>query len=138
VFPNVQGNPTEAANFHHRHWKPLLKRAVLPDIRFHDLRHTCATLLLTQGVQPKIVSEMLGHANICITLDTYNHVVPSLGKAAANVMEDTLCAHRCDSRHTRSRRAGGTFERGDIVLYASQDSVSERATLGGWSSCSFR
>jgi integrase len=42
-----------------RHFKPLLKKAGLPDIRFHDLRHTCATLILTQGVHPKIVSEML-------------------------------------------------------------------------------
>jgi hypothetical protein len=47
------------------------------------------------------------------------------------------CAHWCDGRHARSRRAGGTFERGDIAIYAPQDSVSERATLGVWGSCSF-
>lgn len=87
---NTRGNPTDADNFHHRHWKPLLRRAGLPDIRFHDLRHTCATLLLTQGVHPKVVSEMLGHANISITLDTYSHVIPGLGEAAASAMEDAL------------------------------------------------
>jgi integrase len=70
--------------------KLLVRRAGLPDIRFHDLRHTCATLLLTQGVHPKIVSEMLGHPSIAITLDTYSHVIPGLGAAAARAMEDLL------------------------------------------------
>jgi integrase len=57
----------------------LLRRAGLRDARFHDLRHTCATLLLTKGVHPKIVSEMLGHSSVSITLDTYSHVIPGLG-----------------------------------------------------------
>jgi integrase len=61
----------------------------LPDIRFHDLRHTCATLL-TKGVHPKIVSEMLGHSRVSITLDVYSHVIPGLGNAAALAMEDAL------------------------------------------------
>jgi integrase len=47
-------------------------------MRFHDLRHTCTTLLLTRGVHPKIVSEMLGHSSIAITLDTYGHVIPGI------------------------------------------------------------
>ena len=71
-------------------WKPLLRRARLPDIRFHDLRHTCATLLLTKGVHPKVVSELLGHSSIAITLDTYSHVIPGLGDAAASAMEDAF------------------------------------------------
>ena len=62
----------------------------MPDIRFHDLRHTCATLLLTRGVHPKIVSEMLGHSSISITLDVYSHVIPELGGVAASAMEDVL------------------------------------------------
>ncbi len=62
-----------------RSWKPLLKKAGLPDTRFHDLRHTCATLLLTKGVHPKIVQEMLGHSSITITLDQ-----------AVSAMEDLL------------------------------------------------
>ena len=60
------------------------------NIRFHALRHTCATLLLTKGVHPKIVSEMLGHSTVSITLDTYSHVIPGLGDAAASVMMDVL------------------------------------------------
>jgi len=76
VPPNTRGDPAYADNLHHRHWKPLLKQAGLLDIRFHDLRHTCSTLLLTKGVHPKVVSEMLGHADISITLDTYSHILP--------------------------------------------------------------
>jgi integrase len=68
----------------------LLRQAGLPDIRFHDLRHTCATLLLTKGIHPKIVSEMLRHSSIAITLDTYSHVIPGLGDVAASAMEDAL------------------------------------------------
>jgi integrase len=60
------------------------------DVRFHDLRHTCAILLLTKGVHPKIVSEMLGYSSIAITLDVYIHVIPGLGDAAARAMEDAL------------------------------------------------
>ena len=71
-------------------FKPLLERAGLPQIRFHDLRHTCATLLLIKNVNPEIVSEMLGHASIAITLDTYSHVLPNMQESAAKAMEDVL------------------------------------------------
>ncbi len=79
VFTTTRGTPVDVANLTYRSFRPLLKRAGLPQIRVHDLRHTCATLLLTKGVHPKIVSEMLGHSSIAITLDTYSHVVPGLG-----------------------------------------------------------
>jgi integrase len=69
---------------------PLLKRVGLPQIRFHDLRHTCATLLLTKNVNPKVVSEMLGHATIAITLDTYSHVLPNMQSEAAQAIEDAV------------------------------------------------
>ena len=71
-------------------FKPLLKRAGLPQVRFHDLRHTCATLLLSKNVNPKVVSEMLGHASIAITLDTYSHVLPDMQDSAARAMEEAL------------------------------------------------
>ncbi|MDQ3832504.1 MAG: tyrosine-type recombinase/integrase, partial [Actinomycetota bacterium] len=61
-----------------------------PPIRFHDLRHTCATLLLDKNINPKIVSEMLGHATVAITLDTYSHVLPNMQDHAATAMEDVL------------------------------------------------
>lgn len=61
-----------------------MRRAGLPAIPFHDLRHTTATLLLAQGVHPKIVQERLGHSQISLTLDTYNHVLPGRGRQAAS------------------------------------------------------
>ena len=65
-------------------------QAGLPGVRFHDLRHTHATLMLKQGVHPKIVSERLGHASINITLDTYSHVLPGLQEKAALAFEEAL------------------------------------------------
>jgi integrase len=62
------------------------KRAGLPPIRLHDLRHSVASVLLARGVHPKVVSEMLGHATIALTLDTYSHVIPSLQQEAASVV----------------------------------------------------
>ena len=67
-----------------------LERAGLPRIRFHDLRHTCATLLLGKGVHPKLVQELLGHATIAIALDTYSHVLPGMGDTTASAMEETF------------------------------------------------
>jgi integrase len=64
-------------------WARHLRRQQLPPVRFHDLRHAHATLMLAQGVHPKIVSERLGHASIGITLDTYSHVLPTLQQEAA-------------------------------------------------------
>jgi hypothetical protein len=66
------------------------KKTGLPDIRFHDLRHTAATLMLQQGVHPKVVQERLGHSNIALTLNTYSHVLPSMQDAAAEKMDEFL------------------------------------------------
>ena len=68
----------------------LLQRHRLPAIRFHDLRHTSATLALAAGVHPKVVSERLGHSSVTITLDTYSHVVPTLQKEAARMIAQVL------------------------------------------------
>jgi integrase len=65
----------------------LLVKANLPDIRLYDLRHTTATLLLSAGLNPKIVSERLGHASIVLTLDTYSHVLPTMQREATNELE---------------------------------------------------
>ena len=90
VFPSLSGGPMDRDNLAARHFKPLLKRAGLPDIRFYDLRHTCAALLLRQGVNPKFVQELLGHADISLTLNVYSHVLPDMGDAAAGAMDDAL------------------------------------------------
>lgn len=68
-------------------FKKVLKKTELPNIRFHDLRHTNATLMLQQNVPAKIVSSMLGHSNIGITLDTYSHVITDMQQPAVNVIE---------------------------------------------------
>jgi integrase len=67
-------------------FKKLLIDAGLPAMRFHDLRHSAATIMLTMGVHPKIVQEILGHSNISITLNTYSHVLPSLQREAMNTL----------------------------------------------------
>ena len=90
IFTTDTGAPINPSNLRQRSFTPLLKRAGLPHMRFHDLRHTCATLLLSRGVHPKFVQELLGHATIAITLDTYSHVMPSMGDATAKAMEDAL------------------------------------------------
>jgi integrase len=90
IFASEIGEPLSRQYVTAHRFKPLLKRAGLPEIRFHDLRHTCATLLLSKNVNPKIVSEMLGHATIAITLDTYSHVLPTMQESAAKAMEDAL------------------------------------------------
>lgn len=82
VFPDSDGKPIRKSNLIRRSFKKILERAKLPDIRFHDMRHTAATLLLSEGVHPKVVQERLGHASITLTLDTYSHVLPSLQKDA--------------------------------------------------------
>lgn len=66
-----------------RNWFNLLNESMLKKIRFHDLRHTHATLMLKQGVHPKVVQERLGHSSITVTLDLYSHVLPNIQKAAA-------------------------------------------------------
>lgn len=68
-------------------WARFLRQHALPPVRFHDLRHAHATLMLTQGVHPKVVSERLGHASIGITLDTYSHVLPTLQQEAAEAFD---------------------------------------------------
>jgi len=90
VFTTKLGTPLNRHNLCQRSFKSLLKKAGLPEIRFHDLRHACATLLLMVGVHPKIVQDLLGHSTIAITLDTYSHVLPNMRDQAAAAMEEAL------------------------------------------------
>lgn len=89
VFGNLDGQPLDPSTLTHA-FRRIVKKAAIPHIRFHDLRHTHATLMLKQGIHPKIVSERLGHSNIGITLDTYSHVMPGLQEAAARRFEEDL------------------------------------------------
>jgi site-specific recombinase XerD len=93
VFPNILGGIMIPDNLAKRSFKPLAQRAgLVPEMRFHDLRHTAATLLLSRGVNVKVVSEMLGHADISITLRIYAHVIPNMQQVAADVMDSMFAA----------------------------------------------
>ena len=89
IFPGEKGQPMRPWTLT-RKLQRILERAGLPHLRFHDLRHTCATLLLSKGVHPKFVQELLGHATISITLDTYSHVIPAMGDQTRKAIEDVL------------------------------------------------
>lgn len=86
VFTSSIGTPLDERNVR-REFDEILKAAKLPAMRIHDLRHTCASLLLAQGVHPRVVMETLGHSQISLTRDTYSHVLPALGAEAATKMD---------------------------------------------------
>ena len=89
VFATPLGSPLDARNMT-REYKALLQAAELPNIRFHDLRHAAATLLLAQGVDPRTIMECLGHSQISLTLNTYSHVLPALQADAAAKLDAIL------------------------------------------------
>jgi integrase len=85
-FPSERGQVMRKSNFVRRVWEPIRNAAKLPGLKFHNLRHTAAVLLLKADVHPKIVSDRLGHASVVITLDTYSAWIPSLQAKAAEAM----------------------------------------------------
>ncbi|WP_434075967.1 site-specific integrase [Moorella naiadis (nom. illeg.)] len=89
VFPVENGRPRDPKGFAD-HFNRLLDKAGLPHIRLHDLRHTHATLLLLEGVHPKVVQERLGHSTVSITLDIYSHILPGLQEKAAERIDGLL------------------------------------------------
>jgi len=96
VFSHYDGSPLLPNSVTHA-WIKLVRRCGLPGIRLHDARHTHASLLLKQGVHPKIVQERLGHGSIQITLDTYSHVAPGLQQAAAKKFDDIVLPKQLDA-----------------------------------------
>lgn len=91
VFTTRNGKPFSVHSVHSRSWKPLLERASLPNsTRMHDLRHSCITLLLAQGVPVKVVSEMAGHSNVSITLSIYQHILPDMQGMTAQAIDTTF------------------------------------------------
>lgn len=89
VFTRPDGHPLDGTVVTHQFHR-VLDGAHLPQRRFHDLRHSCATLLLAQGVSARVVMEILGHSQIAITMNTYTHVIPELRNDAADRMESLL------------------------------------------------
>lgn len=89
VFCNELGGPIDPRNFTLQ-FERLLKSAELPRIRFHDMRHSHATMLLQKNVQPKIVQERLGHSTISLTMDTYSHIMPGMQEEATEKVSEAL------------------------------------------------
>ena len=92
VFCNEVGRPLDGRNILRASFRPLLERAGLPRLRFHDMRHTAATLLPAQGVHPKKVQDLLGHCTTAFTLDVYSHVTPNMQDEVAATMDPILAA----------------------------------------------
>lgn len=90
VFASLQGTPLDAQNVVNRSFKPLLSRAGVTNIKFHGLRHSCATVLLDQEIHEKFVQELLGHSSSTITLDVYSHMQSHMGDKVAFAMEKAL------------------------------------------------
>lgn len=89
IFPSTIGTPLSPRNLY-RHFIETTLKIGLPRIRFHDLRHTAATLMLQEGIHPKVVQERLGHSSISLTLDVYSHVIPSMQEEVAEKLDSLL------------------------------------------------
>lgn len=94
VFADVDGRPLPPYRISDQFRRRLVKRLGIGPLRFHDLRHTAATLMFRAGIHPKVVSERLGHSSIAITLDTYSHVIPSMQRDAADAVDALLAENR--------------------------------------------
>ena len=92
VFATKVGTPLHPSNINRR-FVALMRRAGVPRIPFHGMRHTHATILMLKGVHPKIASERLGHATIAITLSTYSHVLPQMQEQAAAIFAAAVGEH---------------------------------------------
>ena len=92
IFTSNVGTYLRQSNLHRRHFKPMLEKAKLPDMRIYDLRHSAASLLLALGENPKVVQERLGHSTITLTMDTYSHVLEGLQQQATSRLEQALAS----------------------------------------------
>ena len=122
IFADAAGEPLWGRHVTTLGFKALLRRAGLPDIRFHDLRHTFATLQLMAGTNPKIVSEVLGHKEIAITLDRYSHALPTM-QTEAMARLDAVLARSALDRHESSPSRESVPE-----LWLDQDAPADHET----------
>ena len=100
VFTEPRGGPLRRKAFSANHWKPALESAGIEDLRVHDLRHTCASLLIATGANPKAVQAHLGHSSIQVTFDRYGHLFPSDQEALAEQMDEVYLGSLTDTRGT--------------------------------------
>lgn len=115
IFPSSVGTPLNPSNLR-KDFLKVLDRANLPKIRFHDLRHTAASLMLNNGVPPIVVSNRLGHSKPSITLDVYGHLYQEMQTDAAKIMDDLLTPIKLDMME---------FETRDAEMGLNADQISE-------------
>ena len=109
VFCCREGTPHGLRNLTYRYFRPILKKAGLPQIRLYDLRHTHATLLLIAEENPKIVAERLGHSSVVLTLDTYSHVLPTMQKSAIEKLDKMLYRNNAENVIPIRKKKVGTL-----------------------------
>jgi len=109
IFSTPIGTPLDNSNVN-KVYKQCLKKAGLPNIRFHDLRHTAATLMLQEEVNPKVVQERLGHSDISLTLNTYSHVLPSMQEEAAEKMDELFTLTEVSDELNKIKESQKTYE----------------------------
>ena len=102
VFPNDAGKPIEKGNLIRRHFEPALRRTGLRKIRFHDLRHAFASLLIAQGEHPKYIQVQMGHSSINVTMDTYGHLMNKVNQESAKRLDSTVFKENGDNLETFS------------------------------------
>jgi len=105
VFPSESGTPLEKNNLVRRHFEPALRRAGLRRLRFHDLRHTFASLLIDQGEHPKYIQAQMGHSSINVTMDTYGHLMNTVNQESAKRLDSTVFEENGDFLETFSGKA---------------------------------
>jgi integrase len=91
VFGSYEGKPLDPSGLSHDFAK-IVKRARLENVRFHDLRHTFASLMLLRGAKPKVISEALGHSSVAFTMDTYSHIIEGMQEDAMALLDEVLPA----------------------------------------------
>jgi len=91
VFANVEGKPIDPGVLTHN-FARIAKRAGLENVRFHDLRHTFASLMLLRGAKPKVISEALGHSSVAFTMDVYSHIIEGMQSDAMALLDEVLPA----------------------------------------------
>jgi len=100
VFPNKSGKPYDARNLVNREFNPALRRAGLRTIRFHDLRHTYASLLIERGEHPKYIQNQMGHSSINVTMDVYGHLMRTVNQGAAKGLDEAVFGESGDKMET--------------------------------------
>ncbi|MBW1774482.1 MAG: site-specific integrase, partial [Deltaproteobacteria bacterium] len=104
VFPNEAGNPIDANNLVKRDFEPTLRRAGVKGIRFHDLRHTYASLLIDRGEHPKYIQVQMGHSSINVTMDTYGHLMKAVNQDAAKGLDEAVFGKNGDFLETKTEK----------------------------------